>query len=146
MRLRSVLVLAVAGGLACGKSSSESGTKVPAGGFSAIVPLPFTSDSAGIERLRAHVDSLKKMTPDQIEKAENSNAALMLGVMKAFNDDLTKAGVQVDADWKNLNDWIRSDLIALPILQGSSLTIRTKQHIERVEQLINARERLLERP
>jgi hypothetical protein len=144
MRFRSVVILVAASSLACG-DSGDSGTKIPAGGFSAIVPQAFTSDSASIEGFRTHIDSLSKMTPAQIEKAQNSNAALVLGVMKAFNEDLSKAGVQADEDWKNLNDWIRSDLIALPILQGSSLTIRTRQHVERLEQLINARERMLEK-
>ena len=91
------------------------------------------------------------MTPKKLRAAERRHTALILGLLAAINADSANTN-RATSEWRgteggtspsgiSCNAWIRSDLVALPVLEDHPLVMRARQRVERVQELANEYER-----
>ena len=101
------------------------------------------SGSAMMLMMRAHMDSMMRMSPGQMTGMMAAHDRIMSQMMDRMGADMRSMNMNGDAKWNALVDSVKTDLADLPGLQGEELSARMKAHAERVQRLITMHEGMM---
>ena len=101
------------------------------------------SGSALMPMMRAHLDSLMRMSPEQMTGMMAAHDRMMSQMMDQMGADMRRMNMSADAKWSALTDSVKADLADLPGLQGNELSTRMKAHAVRVQRLMAMHEGML---
>ena len=93
--------------------------------------------------MRAHMDSMTRMSPAQMSGMMAAHDRLMSQMMDRMGADMRRMNMSADLKWSSLMDSVRADLADLPGLQGKELSARMKTHTARVQRLIAMHEGMM---
>jgi len=99
--------------------------------------------SAMMPMMRAHMDSMMRMSPEQMTGMMAAHDRMMSQVMDRMGADMRSMSMSGDAKWNALVDSVKADLADLPGLQGKELPERMKAHTGRVQRLIAMHEGMI---
>ena len=86
--------------------------------------------------VRAHMDSLGGMSPQQMQAMMAAHEALMSQMLDAMGADMRGMKMPGSPAWTALTDSVKQDLAELPSLKGQELSARMRAHAARVERLM----------
>lgn len=86
--------------------------------------------------MRAHMDSLAGMSPQQMQAMMVTHQALMSQMLDAMGADMRGMKMSGSPAWTALTDSVKRDLAELPSLKGQELAARMRAHAARVERLM----------
>ena len=96
-------------------------------------------DSGGMQMMpamKAHVDSMTRMSPDKVQAMMSRHEAMMSQMMDRMGADMRQMNMSGTSDWTALTDSVKQDLAELPSLKGERLPLRMRAHANRVKRLI----------
>jgi hypothetical protein len=93
--------------------------------------------------MRAHLDSMASMSPDQMQAMMAAHQAQMSEMMDAMGADMRGMKMTVDPSWTAVSDSVRRDLADLTGLSGQPLKTRMQAHAGRVRRLTEMHERMM---
>jgi hypothetical protein len=93
--------------------------------------------------MRAHMDSIMRMPPEQMTAMMAMHDQVMSQMMDRMGADMRGMHMSGDAKWNALTDSVKADLAELPALQGNELASRLKAHAARVQRLIAMHEGMM---
>lgn len=146
----SVAMVAVA---ACKGKDQTAERAQPAGqqGMSGMKmdSMPMGGDHMGMggsdmmPMMRAHMDSMMRMSPGQMSGVMAAHEQMMSQMMDRMGADMRGMNMSGDAKWNALTDSVKADLADLPGLQGKELSARMEAHTARVQRLIAMHEGMM---
>ena len=86
--------------------------------------------------MRAHMDSLAGMSPQQMQAMMPAHQALMSQMLDAMGADMRGMKMSGSPVWNALTDSVKQDLAELPNLKGQELSARMQAHTDRVRRLM----------
>jgi hypothetical protein len=141
-----VLSVAIVAGAACKGKDQTAERAQPAGqqgmGGMKMDSMPMGGSQMGMgdatmmPMMRAHMDSMMRMSPGQMSGMMAAHEGMMSQMMDRMGADMRGMGMSGDAKWNALVDSVKADLADLPSLQGKELSARMKGHTARVQRLI----------
>lgn len=147
-----VVVAAIAVGACKGKNQASAGGQ-PAGqqgmGSMRMDSMPMGGDHMGISgsammpMMRAHMDSMVRLSPERVSAMMAVHDQMMSQMMDRMGADMRNMNMSGDAKWNALVDSVKADLADLPGLQGPALSVRMTAHTERVQRLIAMHESMM---
>jgi hypothetical protein len=93
--------------------------------------------------MRAHVDSMAKMTPEQMSRVMARHERMMSQMMDQMGGEMRQMQMPETREWSALADSVRQDLGELPSLSGNALSSRMQAHAQRVRRLIAMHKRMI---
>ncbi|MFL5493414.1 MAG: hypothetical protein ACJ8DC_03415 [Gemmatimonadales bacterium] len=99
--------------------------------------------SAMMPMMRAHMDSMMRMSPEQMTSMMAAHDRMMSQMMDRMGSDMRNMKMSGDAKWNALVDSVKADLADLPSLQGRELPVRMKAHADRVQRLLAMHEGMM---
>jgi hypothetical protein len=99
--------------------------------------------SAMMPMMRAHMDSLVRMSPEQMTGMMAAHDRLMSQMMDQMGADMRRMNMSADANWNALTDSVKADLADLPGLQRNELSARMKAHAGRMRRLMAMHEGMM---
>jgi len=93
--------------------------------------------------MRAHVDSLAAMGPEQMAAMMAAHQDLASRMMDAMGADMRQMNMQPDAAWTALSDSLRQDLAELPALSGDALENRMQVHVGRMRRMMDLHQQMM---
>jgi hypothetical protein len=93
--------------------------------------------------MRAHMDSMMRMSPEQMSGMMTAHERMMSQMMDRMGADMRGMNMSGDAKWNALVDSVKADLADLPGLRGKELSARMKAHAARVHRLIAMHEGMM---
>jgi hypothetical protein len=93
--------------------------------------------------MRAHMDSMMRMSPGQMAAMMAAHDRMMSHMMDRMGSDMRSMQMGGDAKWNDLVDSVKADLAELPGLQGKELSARMKAHADRVQRLLAMHEGMM---
>lgn len=93
--------------------------------------------------MRAHLDSLGAMPPDQMATMMATHQDLASRMMDAMGADMRGMNMKPDSAWAALSDSLRQDLAELPGLSGAPLSSRMQAHIGRMRRMMAMHEGMM---
>jgi hypothetical protein len=93
--------------------------------------------------MRAHTDSMMRMSPEQMSGMMAAHERMMSQMMDRMGADMRGMNMSGDAKWNALVDSVKADLADLPGLQGKELSARMQAHADRVRRLISMHEGMM---
>jgi hypothetical protein len=140
----SVATIAVG---ACTGKNQTGGRDRPAAGQMDSMPMGGehmgTGGSSLMPMMRVHMDSMTRMSPEQMSAMMPVHDRMMSQMMDRMGADMRSMNMSGDAKWNALMDSVRADLADLPGLQGEERSARMKAHAERVQRLITLHEGMM---
>ena len=100
--------------------------------------------SAMMSMMRAHMDSMMRMSPEQMTGMMAAHDRMMSQMMDRMGSDMRTMKMSGDAKWNGLVDSVKADLADLPGLQGRELSARMKAHADRVQRLLAMHEGMMQ--
>jgi hypothetical protein len=103
-----------------------------------------SSDGMGMMlMMRAHIDSMAKMTPDQMSRVMARHERMMSQMMDQMGGEMRQMRMAETPGWSALADSVRQDLADLPSLNGKELSSRMQAHAERVRRLMGMHKKMM---
>jgi hypothetical protein len=99
--------------------------------------------SAMMSMMRAHMDSMMRMSPEQMTGMMAAHDRMMSQMLDRMGSDMRNMKMSGDAKWNGLVDSVKADLADLPGLQGKELSERMKAHTGRLQRLIAMHEGMM---
>jgi hypothetical protein len=96
-------------------------------------------------QMRAHMDSMGRMSPQQMEGMMAKHEAMMSQMMDGMGADMRGMNMSATPEWKALTDSVKEDLAELPNLKSQALSARMRGHAERVTRLIAMHEQMMDK-
>ena len=137
-----ILLVAAIAVAACNGKGQAADRAQPAGqqgmggqmgmGGSAMMPI-----------MRAHMDSLMRMSPEQMSGMLAAHDRMMSQTMDRMGADMRGMNMSADAKWNSLVDSVNADLAGLPGLHGEELGARMTAHADRMQRLIAMHEGMM---
>jgi hypothetical protein len=93
--------------------------------------------------MQAHVDSMMKMSPDQMSGLMARHERMMSQMMDQMGGEMRQMKIADSPEWSALTDSVKQDLAELPSLNGQALSARMRAHAGRVQRLIAAHEQMM---
>ena len=162
-KMFSLLLVGTVATAGCGKSGNDAGKQQPAasatpagdsGKMSGMGGMQMDSTMMGghqmsmdgpamIPMMRAHMDSMMRMSPEQMTAMMAMHGRMMSDMMDRMGADMR--GMQMSGGAKGiaLVDSVKADLADLPGLQGKELSARMDAHIDRVRRLMAMHEGMM---
>lgn len=94
-------------------------------------------------QMRAHMDSMSRISPQQMQGMMGIHEASMSRMMDAMGADMRGMNMSAPPEWKALTDSVKEDLAELPNLKGQALSTRMRDHTDRVKRLIAMHEKMM---
>ena len=94
-------------------------------------------------QMRAHMDSMSRMSPQQMQGMMAAHEAMMSGMMDAMGADMRGMNMTASPEWTTLTDSVKEDLAELPGLKGEELAKRMQAHADRVKRLMTMHEKMM---
>ena len=133
-------------GVGCSKASKD---EPAAGGHeglamdSGMKSMPGMANAGMMPMMQAHMDSMTRMTPEEMSSAMSRHQRMMSEMMDKMGGEMRQMGMPAAGDWSALTDSIRQDLAELPSLTGQKLQARMRAHGERVRRLMAAHQQMM---
>jgi hypothetical protein len=89
-----------------------------------------------MSNMRAHMDSMMRMSPQQMQAMMPMHEQMMSGMMDGMGSDMRGMNMPSTPEWSALTDSVKQDLADLPNLKGQQLSARMRAHADRVKRLI----------
>jgi hypothetical protein len=154
---RYTALIGVLGAAACGGRSGEkaaTGRTPQAESAGGMMPMPGMDSGKGMTgmrmhgmemmpMMRAHMDSMARMSPDQMRAMLGQHDAMMSQMMDRMGADVRSMNMSGDPKWNALTDSVKRDLADLPNLKGKALTDRMRAHADRVSHLMTMHEQMM---
>ncbi len=86
--------------------------------------------------MRAHMDSMMRMSPQQMQAMMARHQRMMSQRMDGMGADMRGMPVAGSPEWTALADSVKQDLAELPSLKGQARSARMRSHAERVRRLM----------
>jgi hypothetical protein len=99
--------------------------------------------SNAMPMMRAHMDSMMGMSPEQMSGMMAAHEQMMSQMMDRMGADMRGMNMSGDAKWNALTDSVKADLADLPGVHGKELSARMKAHTARVQRLIAMHEGMM---
>ena len=93
--------------------------------------------------MRAHMDSMMRMSPQQMQAMMPKHEQMMSGMMDGMGSDMRGMNMSGSAEWSALSDSVKNDLADLPNLKGQQLSARMRAHADRVKRLIAMHQKMM---
>lgn len=93
--------------------------------------------------MRAHMDSMVGMSPQQMQAAMAGHERMMSQMMDQMGSEMRQMKMSETREWSALTDSVKQDLAELPSLTGQALSAKLRGHADRVRRLIAAHEEML---
>jgi hypothetical protein len=93
--------------------------------------------------MRAHMDSMMAMSPQQMQAMMASHEAMMSRMMDGMGADMRGMKMSGSPEWNALTDSVKQDLAEMPTLKGQALSARMRAHAERVKRLMGMHEKMM---
>jgi hypothetical protein len=93
--------------------------------------------------MRAHMDSMMRMSPQQMQAMMAMHQSMMSRMMDAMGSDMRGMKMSGTPEWTALTDSVKQDLADLPNLKGQELAARMRAHADRVKRLIALHEKMM---
>ncbi|MFZ5625224.1 MAG: hypothetical protein ACOY71_12510 [Gemmatimonadota bacterium] len=144
--LMGTVAVAACGGKSNDKAPPSAGGEMmakrtdSAGGMGMQMP-----GMAMMPMMRAHLDSMTGMSPEQMRAMMARHDTVMSRMLDQMGSDMRSMSMTGDARWTALTDSVKRDLAELPSLQGKALTDRMRAHADRVRRLIAIHEGMMAR-
>jgi hypothetical protein len=155
--MRSMLLIALAGILAVAgcKAKDQAAGRTDTSGQGTMAGMPMDSmpmsgggmgmgDSALMSMMRAHMDSMMRLSPGQMAGMMAAHDRMMSQMLDRMGADMRSMHMSADARWNALVDSVKADLADLPGLTGKELGSRMKAHEGRVRRLIAMHEGMMQ--
>jgi hypothetical protein len=94
-------------------------------------------------QMRAHVDSMAGMSPQQMQAMMGNHQAMMSQMMDRMGADMRGMNMSSSPEWTALTDSVKQDLAELSALKGQQLSARMRAHADRVRRLIDTHEQMM---
>jgi hypothetical protein len=109
-----------------------------------MAPRSTGNDGMGMMlMMQAHVDSMAKMTPEQMTRTMARHERMMSRMMDQMGGEMRQMRMAETPGWSALTDSIKQDLAELPSLTGTALSSRMQAHAQRVRRLIAMHKRMM---
>jgi hypothetical protein len=102
-------------------------------------------DSGMMPQMRAHMDSMMRMSPQQMSQMMGTHERMMSMMMDQMGGEMRQMKMSADPKWTALTDSVRQDLAELPSLSGQKLQERMRAHEGRVRRLLEMHQGMMER-
>lgn len=96
-------------------------------------------------QMRAHMDSMMRMSPQQMQAMMTKHQAMMSQMLDGMGADMRGMDMSSDQEWTALRDSVKQDLADLTNLKGELLSARMRAHGARVGRLITEHEEMMSR-
>jgi hypothetical protein len=107
----------------------------------ANAPVP---ESPGLLfRMQVHVDSVAKMTPEQLLNDMDSHRQLTTRLLDQLGPEIRQIKSKKAEAWMATSEAVRHDLTKLPTLHGTALSTGVQDHVLRLRQLVGLGKRLM---
>lgn len=93
--------------------------------------------------MRAHIDSMAKMTPEQMSRVMARHERMMSQMMDQMGGEMRQMQMRETPGWSALADSVKEDLAELPSLNGKALSSRMQGHADRVRRLIAMHKKMM---
>ncbi len=93
--------------------------------------------------MRAHMDSMMRMSPQQMQAMMAMHEQMMSGIMDGMGADMRGMNMSGTPEWSALTDSVKQDLADLPNLKGQQLPARMRAHADRVKRLIAMHQKMV---
>jgi hypothetical protein len=148
-----ILSVALAAAAAC-KGKDQTAERDQASGQQGMSgmkmdSMPMGGDHMGMggpsmmPMMRAHVDSMMHMSPEQMSGMMAAHERMMSQMMDRMGADMRSMRMSGDAKWNALVDSVNADLADLSGLQGKELSARMQAHADRVRRLLSMHEHMM---
>lgn len=136
--LVAALVLAACGGSPKANPPASAQNPVAGDGMMGMKDgmMGMSGDTMMMGQMRAHMDSMRQMSPDRMAGMMAQHDAMMASMMDRMGADMRGMGMAGSAAWTALTDSIKRDLAELPALTGKAAETRLREHAARVERLL----------
>jgi hypothetical protein len=147
MSVGAIALVACKGGERPAERTEPAG-QPPTGGMS-MDSMQMGGDHMGMggsdmmPTMRAHMDSMMRMSPEQMSAMTGAHDRMMSQMMDRMGSDMRSMKMSGDARWNGLVDSVKADLAELPGLQGKELSARMKSHADRVQRLLAMHEGMM---
>jgi hypothetical protein len=94
-------------------------------------------------RMRAHMDSMTGMSPQQMQGMMAAHERTMSQMMDAMGADMRGMNMSATPEWSSLMDSVKQDLAELPGLKGQELSARMRGHTDRAKRLMAMHEQMM---
>lgn len=94
-------------------------------------------------QMRAHMDSMKQMSPQQMRAMMAMHQSMMSQMMDGMGSDMRGMTMTATPEWGALIDSVKQDLAELPNVKGQALSARMQAHADRVSRLIAMHEQMM---
>jgi hypothetical protein len=94
--------------------------------------------------MRAHMDSVMRMSPQQMQAMMAGHEHMASQMMDAMGADMRQMNMSGDPKWNALADSVKRDLSELPALRGQALTTRMRAHMDRMRRLMATHQGMME--
>jgi hypothetical protein len=91
----------------------------------------------------AHMDSMMRMTPDQMSRMMAGHERMMSQMMDQMGGEMRQMKMAETPEWSVLTDSVKQDLAELPSLTGQALSTRMRAHAGRVQRLMAAHQGMM---
>jgi hypothetical protein len=96
-----------------------------------------------ISGMRAHMDSMMRMSPQQMQSMMAMHEQMMSRMMDGMGAEMRDMQKAADPKWNALSDSVKQDLAELPSLKGQKLQARMRAHGERVQRLLEMHKQMM---
>jgi len=93
--------------------------------------------------MRAHMDSMMRMSPQQMSRLMAMHEQMMSQIMDRMGADMRNMKMATNPKWNALGDSVKQDLAELPSLNGQKLQARMRAHGERVRRLMEMHKQMM---
>jgi len=93
--------------------------------------------------MRAHMDSMTGMSPQQMQARMAAHQEMMSRMMDGMGADMRGMNMPESPEWTALTDSVKQDLAELPGLSGQQLSSRMRAHADRMRRLITSHEQMM---
>jgi len=87
-------------------------------------------------RMRAHMDSMMRMSPRQMQATMALHQGMMSQMMDGMGAEMRGMKMSSTPKWNALTDSVKQDLTDLANLKGQELSARMRGHADRVKRLL----------
>ncbi len=94
-------------------------------------------------QMRAHMDSMMRMSPQQMQAMMARHQSLMSQMMDRMGADMRGMKMSVTREWTALTDSVKQDLAELQDLEGEALSTRMRAHTDGVRRLLAMHESMM---
>jgi hypothetical protein len=140
---RLLAAIAALGIVSCGERPAQSAGSIAAD-TSHVAGMNMDMQSMKMmPAMRAHMDSMSSASADRMKAMMSGHQEVASSMMDAMGADMRMTRMSGDSAWTALTDSVRRDLAELPGLSGAPFSSRMKEHLARMQRLMDQHENMM---